>query len=54
MPNTPKISPRKSLLTAVQVAHRSTSPPISQMEKLRPREEKGLAQGHTELEFLLS
>lgn len=54
MPNTPKTSTRKSLLTAVRVAHRGTTPPISQMEKLRPREEKGLAQGHTELEFLIS
>lgn len=44
---------RKSLLTAVQVAHRDTTPPISQMGKLRPRETKGCAQGHTETGVLI-
>lgn len=51
--NMPKIF-TKSLLIVVQVAHRSTTPPISQMGKLRPREEKGLTQGHKKLGFSFS
>lgn len=50
--NMPKIF-TKSLLIVVQVAHRSTTPPISQMGKLRPREEKGLTQGHKETGVLI-
>lgn len=50
--NMPKIF-TKSLLIVVQVAHRSTTPPISQMGKLRPREAKGLTQGHKETGVLI-